>query len=304
MPDQGINRRKFLASAATAGGMSLGISLIPSGAQAESSAAGRTRRAAATWENLVEKSSFNSQAAFTQSWNYLYPWADSDTHNGAAQMNAGQISLNQGVLTLKATRLSTSPGLSPHNPHAPLWYRSGAIHAQKKIIVSDKYPEYDIEGEFQTQTGPGIWPAFWTTGMEPTWPPESDILEYVGVNDQGNAVNFFNSWYQPASGDSTYHRSEVPVDDPNARFYKYRVWMYKSGTDVKLDYYFDGDYVDTHTVPGWVNVPQTLIINLQMGAYSSNIEEGDAGWANQRPGPDGDTYFRARNVWFGRTVAG
>ncbi|MFG6198631.1 family 16 glycosylhydrolase [Nonomuraea sp. JJY05] len=277
---------------------------MPSGAQAESSAPDRARRSSATWQNLVEKSSFDSQTAFNASWNQLYPWdGDEDTHNGAAQMDAGQVSLSQGVLTLKATRLSASPGTSPHEPHAPLWYRSGAIHAKPQIIVNDDYPEYDIEGEFQTQTGPGIWPAFWTTGIWPAWPPESDILEYVGVNEQGEAVNFFNTYYKTAGGAATYQRSEVPVADPNDGFHKYRVWMYKSGDDVKLDYYFDGDYVDTHIGYGWAGVPQRLIINLQMGSWAANIEQGDDGWADQRPGPDGDTYFRARNVWFGRTVA-
>ncbi|MEU6786471.1 family 16 glycosylhydrolase [Nonomuraea angiospora] len=299
MSDQEINRRTFLTSAAAAGGMGLGLSLIPADAQA---AADRAGRSAATWENLVEKTSFNSQTAFNAAWNHLYPWdSDPDTHNGAARMDAAQVSLSQGVLTLKATRLSTSPGTSPQPPHAPLWYRSGAIHAKQQIIVNDQFPEYDIEGEFRTQTGPGIWPAFWTTGTWPEWPPETDILEYVGVNEQGKSVNFFNTYYKTAAG-ATYQRSEVPVDNPDG-FHKYRVWMYKSGDDVKLDYYFDGNYVDTHTGYGWAGVAQTLIINLQMGSYASNIEEGDAGWADQRPGPDGDTYFRARNVWFGRTRA-
>ncbi|WP_431929189.1 glycoside hydrolase family 16 protein [Nonomuraea jabiensis] len=290
-----------MTSAAAAGGMGLGLSLIPAGAEA---AADRAGRSAATWENLVEKSSFNSQTAFNAAWNYLYPW-DSyrDTHNGAARMDAAQVSLSQGVLTLKATRLSASTGTSPQPPHAPLWYRSGAIHAKRQIIVNDQFPEYDIEGEFRTQTGPGIWPAFWTTGTWPEWPPETDILEYVGVDEHGKAVNFFNTYYKTDSG-ATYQRSEVPVEDPDDDgFHKYRVWMYKSGDDVKLDYYFDGNYVDTHIGYGWAGVAQTLIINLQMGSYASNLEEGDDGWADQRPGPDGDTYFRARNVWFGRTRA-
>ncbi|MGW6502299.1 hypothetical protein [Nonomuraea angiospora] len=208
--------------------MGLGLSLAPTAARA---AAGR---GAATWENLVEKTSFNSQTAFDTAWNYLYPWdSDPDTHNGAARMDAAQVSLSQGVLTLKATRLPAPSGTSPQPPHAPLWYRSGAIHAKRQIIVNDQFPEYDIEGEFRTQTGPGIWPAFWTTGTWPEWPPETDILEYVGVDEQGKAVNFFNTYYKTAS----------------------------------------------------------------------NVEEGDDGWPDQRPGPDGDTYFRARNVWFGRTRA-
>ncbi|WP_188189446.1 glycoside hydrolase [Nonomuraea sp. SYSU D8015] len=295
MSENRINRRKLLTSAAAVGGLSLGLSLVPTGAQAAPLASRRTRRSEATWENLVEKSSFNSLTAFKAKWNYNYPWGDS--HNGAAKMDPGQVSLSGGVLTLKATRLSQSLGPSPSPPHAPRWYLSGAVHAKPQIIVNDQFPEYDIEGEFSVQAGPGIWPAFWTNGTP--WPPESDILEYVG-----DSTNKFNTWNR----DMETQRTLVEVRDPQF-WYRYRVWMYKEGNDVKLEYYFgkvtDGvNYVGTHTGYGWVGVPQTIIINLQMGSYASELEApGDPGWEDQRPGPDGDTYFRARNVWFGRTRA-
>ncbi|MEU4332754.1 glycoside hydrolase family 16 protein [Nonomuraea dietziae] len=297
MSEQGINRRQLLASAAAVGGLSLGLSLTPTAAHATSSAADRARRTGASWENLIEKSSFSSIAAFNQEWNHLYPWDGSaDTHNGAARMHAGQVSLAQGVLTLTATRLAAPDGNSPHPPNAPLWYRSGAVHAKEQILVNDQFPEYDIEGEFRTQTGQGIWPAFWTTGTWPAWPPESDILEYVG-----NSTNLFNTWSKNASGEEVVEREPVSGHNPDA-WHKYRVWMYKDGDDVMLDYYFDGVWKATHRGVGWAGVPQWLIINLQMGSWASGIEPGGPGW-NEQPGPSGNTYFRARNVWVGRTRA-
>ncbi|MER5326025.1 glycoside hydrolase family 16 protein [Streptosporangium roseum] len=297
MSEQGINRRQLLASAAAVGGLSLGLSLAPTAAHAAPSAANRARRTGASWENIIEKSSFSSTSAFNQEWNHLYPWDGSaDTHNGAARMHASQVSLAQGVLTLTATRLAASDGNSPHAPNAPLWYRSGAIHAKEQILVNDQFPEYDIEGEFRTQTGQGIWPAFWTTGTWPAWPPESDILEYVG-----NATNLFNTWSKNASGDEVVEREPVSGHDPDA-WHKYRVWMYKDGDDVMLDYYFDGVWKATHRGVGWAGVPQWLIINLQMGSWASGIEPGGPGW-NEQPGPSGTTSFRARNVWVGRTRA-
>ncbi|MFI7443105.1 glycoside hydrolase family 16 protein [Nonomuraea indica] len=297
MSEQGLNRRRLLTSAvAAAGGLSLGLSLGPSAAHATPPDANRTRRAGATWENLIEKSSFSSLSAFNQEWNYLYPWeGDADTHNGAARMHAGQVSLSQGVLTLTATRLAAPDGTSPHAPNAPLWYRSGAVHAKEQILVNDQFPEYDIEGEFRTQTGRGIWPAFWTTGTWPAWPPETDILEYVG-----DSTNLFNTWSKDANGGEVVERERVEVANPDA-WHKYRVWMYKDGDDVMLDYYFAGVWKATHRGVGWAGIPQRLIINLQMGSYASG-EPGDADWA-QQPGPTGNTYFRARNVWVGRTRA-
>ncbi|MFC4120533.1 glycoside hydrolase family 16 protein [Nonomuraea zeae] len=301
MSEQAINRRQLLASAAAVGGLSLGLSLVPG----EAGAATRDRRGAASWENIIEKSSFSSSSAFGKEWNHLYPWdGDPDTHNGAARMHASQVSLSGGVLTLTATRLAAPDGLSPHSPNAPLWYRSGAIHAKEQILVNDQFPEYDIEGEFRTQTGQGIWPAFWITGTWPAWPPESDILEYVG-----DSTNLFNTWNQTSSGDEGEEQSDdvfvtrerVSGHNPDSWF-KYRVWMTKEGDDVLLDYYFNGEYVTTHRGVGWAGVPQRLILNLQMGSWASGIEPGGPGWDDQ-PGPAGDTYFKARNVWVGRTRA-
>ncbi|MEU4391961.1 family 16 glycosylhydrolase [Kribbella sp. NPDC023855] len=252
---------------------------------------------AASWENVVEKTSFSSRTAFEAEWNYLYPWGD--THNGAAKMVSSQISLSGGILTLKATRLAQPAGTSPHDPKAPLWYRSGAVHAKELITVDDQFPAYSIEGEFRTQTGTGIWPAFWTTGTGDAWPPESDILEYVG-----DATNLFNTWNRDGSDPGTdpdVERTPISGHDPNA-WHKYRIWIERDGStgDVLIDYYFDDVWKATHRGVGWVGVPQRLIINLQMGSWASGIEPGGPGWA-QQPGPSGDTYFRARNVWFGRT---
>ncbi|WP_219510108.1 glycoside hydrolase family 16 protein [Nonomuraea ceibae] len=304
MAERGIDRRRLL----TVCGLSLGLAALPTGVRAAASPPDpRPRRAEATWENIIEKSSFSSWAAFDQEWNRLYPWdGDADTHNGAALMHAGQITLSEGVLTLTATRLAAAQGTSPHAPHAPLWYRSGAVHAKELILVDDQFPEYDIEGEFSAQTGPGVWPAFWTTGEWPAWPPESDILEYVG-----DSTNLFNTWNKTSSGDEGEEsggdhfvtRAKVPVADP-AAWHTYRVWMYKQGPDVMIDYYLDGTWVATHRGRNWAGVPQRLIINLQMGSYASGLDgPGDAGWADQLPGPTGDTLLRARNVWAGRTRA-
>ncbi|PRX67679.1 glycosyl hydrolase family 16 [Nonomuraea fuscirosea] len=316
MSEHGINRRRLLTSAAAVGGLTLGMAAGARAASAEARDAARARaasragRAAETWENLIEKSSFSSWTNFTKEWNLLYPWdGDPDTHNGAALMQASQVSLSGGVLTLTATRLSAPAGESAHAPHAPLWYRSGAIHAKEQIVVDDEFPEYDIEGEFRTQTGLGVWPAFWTTGTEPNWPPESDILEYVG-----DSTNLFNTWNKTSSGDpgetqdgdAFVTRAPVPVADPYQAFRKYRVWLYKDGPDVMCDYYLGTtggqlEWVATHRGKGWAGVPQYLIINLQMGSWASDLDgPDDEDWPAQ-PGPAGDTYFHARNVWMGRT---
>ncbi|MEU9831695.1 family 16 glycosylhydrolase [Streptosporangium sp. NPDC048047] len=297
MSEREVSRRRLLASAAGVGGLSLGLSLVPAGANAASSAGSHIRRAGGSWENVIERSSFSSPSAFNRSWKHLYPWNDRvDTHNGAARMHADKVSLAQGVLTLTATRLTAPDGFSQNAPYAPLWYLSGAVHSKEPIVVDDRFPEYDIEGEFRTQTGPGIWPAFWTTGIWPVFPPESDILEYVG-----DSTNLFNTWSKGANGEELVERERVSVRDPDA-WHRYRVRMSKQGDDVVLDYYFDGARKATHRGIGWAGAPQWLIINLQMGSWASGLEPLGPDWSRQ-PGPSGDTYFRARNVWVRRMRA-
>jgi hypothetical protein len=321
--EPGISRRRLLTSALAVGGLSVGLAGLPAGAQAASSSAGsatrRAARAAArgaeTWENIIEKTSFNSWTAFDQVWARNYPgtFGDVTTHNGAAKMLDSQVSLSGGVLTLTATRLSQPAGTSSHPPKAPLWWNSGAIHAKQQIVINDQFPEYDIEGEFRTDTGPGIWPAFWLTGVD-VWPPETDILEYVG-QDGAYPQNLFNTWNATSTGDDrefedsgnyvTRTTEQTTAEtDPRSKFIKYRVWMYKDGNDVRLEYSFGGNWVADHLGKGWAGIPMWLIINLQMGTYASGLDDDSSpGWADQLPGPTGNTYFRAQNVWVGRTRA-
>ncbi|MFG1999545.1 hypothetical protein ACGFNU_10405 [Spirillospora sp. NPDC048911] len=276
--------------------------------------AGAASRREPTWETLVPASSFTDYAAFHKAWNYLYPWGD--THNGAAKMHGSatdhsQVSLSGGVLTLKATRLAKADGQSTSDPKAPLWYRSGAVHAKELIVIDDRFPEYEIHGEFRAQTGRGIWPAFWIAGADSVWPPESDILEYVG-----NGINLFNTFSdhdRDPETEETLERTQVdltlpadPADPGRPRnpdaWHSYRVNIVKtSATDVALNYYLDDVFYGSpghHVGRNWVGVPMNLIINLQMGSWSSFTEDepwNSPEWPAQ-PGPSGDTFFRARNV--------
>ncbi|WP_344133075.1 hypothetical protein [Luedemannella flava] len=64
-----------------------------------------------------------------------------------------------------------------------------------------------------------------------------------------------------------------------------------NATDVDIHCHLDGVWVSRHRATGFVGTPMWLIINLQM--------EGSSG----APGPSGDTYYRARNVYVGRNRA-
>ena len=237
---------------------------------------------AAAWEPVIAASSFSSYSALEKEWRYQYPWGSD--HNGSARMygsstDHSQVSLSGGVLTLKASRTATDEGASTSSPHLAIKYHSGAIHARDQIVINDQFPSYEIKGEFQAPTVRGAWPAFWLTGVN-SWPPESDILEY-----KGDTRNWFNTFRTPGDISTT----TVNVATPSA-WHEYRVWITKvNATDIDIHYYIDGAWRCQHRAAGYVGKPMSLIINLQM--------EGSSG----SPGPSGDTTFKARNIYVGRT---
>jgi hypothetical protein len=238
---------------------------------------------AAAWETVLD-GSFASYETLEASWNYLYPWGSD--HNGTARMYGSptdhhHVYLENGVLVLKATRIDWDEGNSSADPYLPIRYHSGAMHAKHQVLVSDQFPDYEIKGEFQAPSSPGTWPAFWLTGVS-SWPPESDILEFKGDNE-----NWFNT-FRTASDVST---TRVPVPSPGS-WHSYRVWITKtSGSDVDIHYYLDDQWQAVHHGAGFAGQPLWVICNLQM--------EGSSGGS----GPTTDTYYRARNIYIGRTRA-
>lgn len=242
------------------------------------------RAAAATWQTLVDGSSFGSYTALERSWNYGYPWGGD--HNGTARMYGSPSDHNHvyltpgGVLNLKATQISWDEGTSGAQPHLPIRYHSGAVHAKSQVVVNDRYPNYEVRGQFQAPGTRGTWPAFWLTGVQ-SWPPESDILEF-----KGDARNWFNTFRTARDVDSTV----VGVGSPGS-WHQYRAWITKvNATDVDIHYYVDGIWKAVHHARGFVGKPMWLIVNLQM--------EGSSG----SPGPSGTTLYRARDVYLGRSA--
>ncbi|MGW5265345.1 hypothetical protein ACWEQG_30605 [Microbispora sp. NPDC004025] len=239
---------------------------------------------AAAWETVVDTGSFAGYSALESEWKYLYPWGSD--HNGSARMygspsDHNHISLSGGVLTLTATRITWDEGTSTADPHPAIHYHSGAIHARDQVVVNDQFPNWEVKGDFQAPSSRGTWPAFWLTGVN-SWPPESDILEF-----KGDSRNWFNTFRTSSDVDSTI----VGVSSPGS-WHTYRAWITKvSATDVDIHYYVDGQWKAVHHARGFVGKPMWLIINLQM--------EGSSG----SPGPRATTYYRARNVYVGRSRA-
>ena len=122
-------------------------SFLVAGAAGLAGAAVGGRAAAATWETVLD-GSFASYSTLQAAWNYRYPWGSD--HNGTARMYASasdhcQVFLESGgVLVLMATRLAADEGTSSSDPHLPIHYHSGAVHAKQQITVSDQFPQWEV----------------------------------------------------------------------------------------------------------------------------------------------------------------
>ncbi|KAK7448146.1 Galactan endo-beta-1,3-galactanase [Stygiomarasmius scandens] len=232
---------------------------------------------------IIPSDSFSSVSRFEQFWNYLYPWGSD--HNGSGRMvgsssDHSHINPAGGTLTLIATPTSNPvPPTSASDPHPAIHYASGAIHAKSQITVT-KTQSWTVQGEFSAPTARGTWPAFWLTAVV-GWPPEADIGEWKGTND--NWYNTFNT--------SSVVRSDLVAWPSDLSFHSLKAVLTAeaNGVDVKIDFFMDNVHRATQFGAGFVGKALWLIINLQM--------EGSSG----SPGPSGTTRYMARNVQVTRT---
>src|SRR5271168_1259470 len=97
-------------------------------------AAGLSDRAHATWETLVDGTSFNNVNAFTNQWNYNYPWGTD--HNGSARMNATNTTVSSGMVTLTSSLTNTYEGASSLPPYLTIRYNSGTFYLKQQITIS------------------------------------------------------------------------------------------------------------------------------------------------------------------------
>jgi hypothetical protein len=231
-----------------------------------------------SWTTLIGTQTFDNRSVFESAWNYYYPWGRD--HNGSARMYGypDHVYPSGGILTLTANRITWDEGQSSASPYPTIHYHSGAIHAKQHILVNDRYPHYEIKGEFKAPTGTGTWPSFWLDGME-SWPPEIDIMEF-----KGDSVNWQNTFR--TSSDVSTIKKYVPEAD--SRWHEYRVWIAKvSNTEVEIHFYIDDAWTGMHRA-NYVGKPLWIIINLQM--------EGSSG----SPGPD-KAVMQVRNMYVGRS---
>jgi beta-glucanase (GH16 family) len=165
--------------------------------------------------------------------------------------------VKDSILSLTATPDTSQPGFS---------YLSGMINT---------YPGFNrIYGYWEVRAkmppGAGMWPAFWLLPYPEGWPPEIDVVEWLG-REPRIAHCGTHSTGTPSTQDGSY-----PIPDGSADFHTYGVdWQAN-----QITFYFDGVNNASFPTPSDMNRPMYAILNLAIGG----------GWAGP---PDADTVFPA-----------
>ncbi len=231
------------------------------------------------WQTVVDGSSFSDTNAFLSQWHYNYPWGTDQ--NRSARMNATNLTVSHGMVTLTSSPVTGSEGESHASPHLPIRYHSGTFFLKHKITINKQYPVWDVSGQFKVPAQIGAWPAFWMTGAD-SWPPESDFMEFKG-SDGCNQNTYNGHWLT--------HITPVPTAGSDWHTYRVVARLIDS-TNVNFYYFIDKTMESKQTSTTFVDSPCWLIVDFQM--------EGSSG----KPGPSYITYSYVTNIVVKRLVAG
>ena len=168
--------------------------------------------------------------------------------NGTTALGLNPFSINNGVLTITASKTPTQDLAALNNYQ----YASGLLTTEKSFTQT--YGYFEIRAELPA--GQGVWPAFWMLPADGSWPPELDVMEQIG----GSSV-FETSHYPTASGGATATAFSTYVPGNTTGFHTYGVLW----TPTTLSWYVDGVEVASAPTPADMNKPMYMLVNLAVG---------------------------------------
>ncbi len=185
---------------------------------------------------------FNGSALDTTKWtslNIAWPYNDERQY-----YTPSAVTVANGKLTITSRRQNMGGRQ----------YTSGRLETGGKF--SQAFGRFEVRAKLpKTQ---GIWPAHWLLPASNAWPPEIDIMEFLGHDV--DTVYFTNHWGTAAS--PQHQTSQFNGPDFSAGFHNYAVEWFPD----RMDFFVDGVKHATHTS----NVPQSpffIILNTAVGGF-------------------------------------
>ncbi len=206
-------------------------------------------------------------------WHNGYPdWGMSTA--APTQIRQNLVSVNDGALTLTATRVSEG-GSEP--------FAGGMISSYQKNNINGGY----IEARILLPDTPGSWPAFW--GLYDGWPPEADIMEYPIDTAAGNGYSqdqYHTAFhYRNSSGGNSAGAGQVNPGSAGDLGGTYHNFAMEWREDDWVGFYFDGALVQQFGDDSAVAQMQSmyLILNYAVAGWpgTPNTSEWPVGHADE-----------------------
>jgi Ca2+-binding RTX toxin-like protein len=137
-------------------------------------------------------------------------------------------------------------------------YSSGILSGHDKYAFTNGYMEIRAD----VPSGKGIWPAFWLLPASGEWPPEIDVMEFIG--DQPNTI-YNSSHFRDSSGAvGSFSQGQTFAGEDGVDFSQGFHTYAAEWTSDRLTWFIDGQSVFNvrQNVP---DVPMYLLANLAIG---------------------------------------
>lgn len=195
---------------------------------------------------------FSGTTLDTSKWIAAWPWGNglNNTYPNDEAV-PGNITVSNGSGHFALTQGGTPSG-------AP--YASAVASTSGKFSQQTGYWESRLKLPANSH---GIWPAFWLVATDGTWPPEIDIMEWLGNTPNENDMTVhWGSNNQTAEG--IYRGADLSAD-----FHIYGfLW-----TSSDLTFYMDG-VKQFSTTQGIPTKPLQIIMNNSTGGWNNNVVDG------------------------------
>lgn len=202
-------------------------------------------------------------------WNV---WSGGAFNNEIQLYKREQMTLQNGILTIKAEKKSVNGATNPFDPTTKVFeYVSGRIETKAQFGPSSAAGEneYRILSRIKLAAGNGMWPAFWT--YTNPWPTkgEIDIVEYRGNETTKYHSNIFygTEINTPLTKNEDTSKAHELNKDLTTDFHTYElIWKAES-----LDVLFDGQLMYTYNaddknfVAELFNNKHQVVLNLAVG---------------------------------------
>lgn len=195
---------------------------------------------------------FDGSALDTATWSTCYYWqAQGCTNEWNDELQAyhpGNVRVADGALELIA-REETTTGRLNDGTEQEFEYSSGMVSGHDAEVFQHGF----VEVRARVPAGQGLWPALWLLAADRVWPPEIDIMEFIG--DETGVVHQ-TLW--AADGAPTRFRAEGL--DYSQDWHTFAI-DWRPGS---LTFYVDGERQGEAT-DGVPDEPMYVIANLAVG---------------------------------------